>query len=505
MAATADASVYAQPRTAEIRINQLQLPSPDSRFTRSEGSFSTFDSGIAFGVRATLDYANSPLISTVVGSSAAGADSLSKQDRATVEHAVLMHLGVSFLPVDWLMFEFDLPLAVHLSGEDNNSVPRQPVPAGVAPALADPRFGLLFRPYESDVVDVTFGARLWAPLGSTAAYLTGPKKFARGEVLVAVAGNADVVDYGCTLSVAPLLFIGRDGDRGALSCAAHFRLAPMISAGIEPHLALFSYAPRGASDPGGTGLGDATIAVQFEPLLAATANYQGVGLTLAGGPGFGGAPGAAAGRFILSVSYTQHGQHQIEEAKPDDRDMDGVVDDFDACPDEAGTKARSGCPADHDRDGDGIIDGDACPNDAGAKYDDPAANGCPDADNDHFADPVDRCPIEPGKRNGCPRYARLRKTKFVTNPPMRFVRGSFRLPGRARAALFEIIATMQANPDFGKLILSLGTKATHPKLTQRRVARLNKLLDHQNLDADRFQINKDKTQTGGTLKVGVMR
>jgi outer membrane protein OmpA-like peptidoglycan-associated protein len=83
-----------------------------------------------------------------------------------------------------------------------------------------------------------------------------------------------------------------------------------------------------------------------------------------------------------------------------DGDGDGVMDKDDKCPTVAGLKALMGCP---DADGDGVADGsDNCPNEAG-----PAANnGCPwaDADGDGVLDKDDQCPNEAGvaANNGCP-------------------------------------------------------------------------------------------------------
>lgn len=81
-----------------------------------------------------------------------------------------------------------------------------------------------------------------------------------------------------------------------------------------------------------------------------------------------------------------------------DRDGDGVPNEEDLCPDQAGIPGLNGCP---DRDGDGITDGDDdCPDVAGLR----ALNGCPDADGDGIADQNDRCPNEygPASNNGCP-------------------------------------------------------------------------------------------------------
>ena len=108
-----------------------------------------------------------------------------------------------------------------------------------------------------------------------------------------------------------------------------------------------------------------------------------------------------------------------------DGDKDGIPDDEDACPDEAGTKATKGCPdtdgdsvADKldacptvaglakfagcpDSDGDGIVDkDDKCPNEKGTEF----TGGCPDADGDGIIDKDDKCPDEKGvvEENGCP-------------------------------------------------------------------------------------------------------
>ena len=111
-----------------------------------------------------------------------------------------------------------------------------------------------------------------------------------------------------------------------------------------------------------------------------------------------------------------------------DRDLDGIADDVDACPDQPGSESAEGCPdrdfdgiadvndscpdsaglppdgcpapSTSDRDGDGMLDSaDACPDEVGS----PLADGCPDADGDSVADSADACPAEPGSGiEGCP-------------------------------------------------------------------------------------------------------
>jgi hypothetical protein len=84
-----------------------------------------------------------------------------------------------------------------------------------------------------------------------------------------------------------------------------------------------------------------------------------------------------------------------------DRDLDDIADDDDACPDHPGVAspecARNGCPPRKDSDGDGVFDtADACPDIAGLATGD-ARDGCPpDRDGDGIFDAIDACPDAPG-------------------------------------------------------------------------------------------------------------
>lgn len=88
------------------------------------------------------------------------------------------------------------------------------------------------------------------------------------------------------------------------------------------------------------------------------------------------------------------------EKKPKDKDKDGIADEKDNCPDEAGSLITNGCP---DKDADGIADkDDKCPEVAGIVKN----NGCPilDRDNDGVNDNEDKCPDQIGSKKyfGCP-------------------------------------------------------------------------------------------------------
>lgn len=87
-----------------------------------------------------------------------------------------------------------------------------------------------------------------------------------------------------------------------------------------------------------------------------------------------------------------------EPPKVTDSDQDGIPDEQDLCPNEAGTAGLNGCP---DADQDGVPDGeDECPQEAGLA----SFSGCPDSDGDGVPDRDDDCPDEVGlpENNGCP-------------------------------------------------------------------------------------------------------
>ena len=96
--------------------------------------------------------------------------------------------------------------------------------------------------------------------------------------------------------------------------------------------------------------------------------------------------------------YMEHTAGVVVRFGAKDTDKDGIADEDDACPTEAGPQTTKGCP---DRDNDGVADKmDACPDVAGLA----TLSGCPDADGDGIADKDDQCPSEVGSKElmGCP-------------------------------------------------------------------------------------------------------
>jgi len=502
----ATGELRAQNAESEIRIDQYQPASPGSPFGRAEGPLKRFDSGIAYGFRLNMDYAFKPLLSDIDNPSATDP---AQQDgeRALVEHALLLHLGAALRPIDWLNIELNWPFAIFESGEDDARVRGQGKKAGVEGA-GDGRLGAHFQLSTDEDAQISLGGRLWFPSGTPKAYMTSKGKVLRGELVPAIAGEADMVLYGCTLGVSPMFFGGGDGDRLAASCALHFKAAPSITLGIEPHAAVFSYKPETSSSRV-PGPGNADYTVQFEPLAAAAFSIGDFRVGLAAGPGIGNAPGTAQARAVLTLSYASLTEPVVIEKPPDDDDVDGIPNEYDACPQQAGPKERRGCPEERDIDGDGIIEGDACPNDPGAEYADPQANGCPDGDNDHIADPVDPCPNEPGPAGagseGCPKYARLKGGKFVVNPAIQFERRTGKLTKTSRAALIEVIRTMRANPKLESVSVSVGMKGATQRLTDQHAKEVLELFDDQNFPTNRFEVVLSDELKAGNVSLRIIR
>jgi outer membrane protein OmpA-like peptidoglycan-associated protein len=114
-----------------------------------------------------------------------------------------------------------------------------------------------------------------------------------------------------------------------------------------------------------------------------------------------------------------------------DTDGDGLNDEMDKCPNQAGLKEFDGCA---DTDGDKIIDNnDKCPTVAGVA----AFAGCPipDKDMDGVLDPDDKCPDikGPADNGGCPKIENAKfNTQFI-----QFVSGKAILTAKSKELIKE--------------------------------------------------------------------
>jgi outer membrane protein OmpA-like peptidoglycan-associated protein len=174
-----------------------------------------------------------------------------------------------------------------------------------------------------------------------------------------------------------------------------------------------------------------------------------------------------------------------------DGDGDGVVDKDDKCPTVAGLKSLMGCP---DADGDGVADDDDnCPNEAGVV----ANNGCPwpDTDGDGILDKDDKCPNEAGvaENNGCPI---IKPSEEVVNALNTYARSILFDTGKASfqketdKVLEAMVVIFKEYPraDFAieGYTDSVGSKSSNQALSERRANAVRDYLIANGIDAQRL-------------------
>lgn len=175
-----------------------------------------------------------------------------------------------------------------------------------------------------------------------------------------------------------------------------------------------------------------------------------------------------------------------------DRDHDGVNDDVDKCPDVAGLKKYDGCPV-PDRDKDGINDEeDKCPDIPGyARY-----NGCPipDTDGDGINDEEDKCPAVKGvkENNGCPAEIKKEIVEKVDYAAKRiqFTVSKASLLPQSLTVLDEVSAVLKENPELNLLIeghtSADGSFASNMKLSNDRAESVQRYLISKGIDKSRL-------------------
>jgi OOP family OmpA-OmpF porin len=175
-----------------------------------------------------------------------------------------------------------------------------------------------------------------------------------------------------------------------------------------------------------------------------------------------------------------------------DTDKDGITDDKDKCPTVAGVARYNGCPV-PDTDKDGINDeDDKCPTVYGvARY-----NGCPvpDTDKDGVNDEEDKCPTVAGvkENNGCPPIKKeiVEKVKFAARR-IQFEEGKSNLLPASLTVLDEVIIVLKQNPEL-KLSIEGHTSNNadydlNMKLSRERANKVKEYFIKKGIDQDRLQ------------------
>src|SRR5450432_3414405 len=182
-----------------------------------------------------------------------------------------------------------------------------------------------------------------------------------------------------------------------------------------------------------------------------------------------------------------------------DTDGDGIVDRKDKCPDKAGPPERDGCP-EEDRDHDGIVDSkDKCPDDPEDKDGFEDADGCPDPDNDKdgIPDDKDKCPNEPETKNGyqdadgCPDEIPAAIKKFTgVIEGINFKSGKASILNGSYAVLDRAVTVLKQYPDVRLEISghtdSRGKADFNRDLSQRRADAVKLFFISQGVDSSRL-------------------
>jgi outer membrane protein OmpA-like peptidoglycan-associated protein len=499
----------------------------------------------------TLDYGHEPL---VAGTRDASGDF--HQTAAVVEHQLALHVDVAASFLDRVLVGVSLPIVLFESG---TAVP------GFAPlsgaAVGDPRIDLdvrLWGQHERSPIGISVGGHLWIPVGVEGNHAGDSN--VRG-VLKAILGGKVGLPVGAlrwTFNAGVLIResaqIGPALTTTGGSVGTELQLGAGVAwAGLDdrlhigPELALASVLVNGhAFKEDSTSL-DVLVGV----------NYLIADLILVGAAGGIGAlreVGTPDGRFIFRAAYAPRRKAAPKAAPPPapaDRDMDGVPDAEDACPDRAGppnaNALENGCPAkpapaptpppapapppDQDKDGvpdakdncpdqpagehpdsrqpgcpapdsdlDNVFDDvDACPNTPGVPNADPAKNGCPlpDRDNDGIPDDFDACPDRPGvadpdaKRNGCPRV-QVRSGQTTVLQPVFFATNEDTILPQSFPMLQAVAASLASQPQIKRVSIDghaddRGSAMHNLDLSVRRAASIMKFLIEHGVSPDRLE------------------
>jgi outer membrane protein OmpA-like peptidoglycan-associated protein len=188
---------------------------------------------------------------------------------------------------------------------------------------------------------------------------------------------------------------------------------------------------------------------------------------------------------------TQAGVEKYDGCPVPDTDKDGINDDNDKCPTVAGVARYQGCPV-PDTDKDGINDEeDKCPEVSGvARY-----QGCPvpDTDKDGVNDEEDKCPTVAGlpENQGCPAIKEEVKKKVdYAAQNILFATGSYRLAASSNKGLNEVVKILQNNPDL-KLSIdgytdNTGTEEINQKLSKNRANAVKDYFVKKGIDEGRL-------------------
>jgi OmpA-OmpF porin, OOP family len=410
---------------------------------------------------ATLAYGYKPLVVQ---------DANAEERFALVRHQLLLHAGASVVLIERVRVGLDVPFAIYQDGEDGLAA-GDALRGASAPALGDVRLAADARiaGRHGDPITVAAGLRAWLPTGLRSQFTSdGPLRVAPQML---VAGEAGPLAWGARTAV---VVRGRDDRYAGASLGSELFAA--IGAGLRTRGDRLVIGPELQAS--------SVLAELFEkkttPIeLLGGAHWEVThGFRIGAGVGLGLTQGFGSPRVrgLFAIEWTEH------IVTPTlDRDGDGINDDVDACPREAGIfdedPARNGCPPppipQEDADGDGVFDTeDACPTVAGVRTKDPMTNGCP--------------PNAPRP------LAIVTKDQIRIGEEIRFATDSADLLGESDAVLGAVKKILDEHPDIRKVRIeghtdAVGDPAYNEELSARRAASVTQWLTGHGIDAARLE------------------
>lgn len=457
--------------SARFNANPVQPASAHGPFITVEGPVRIEQASTpSWAASVLLDYAHSPLTLQV--------ESPIEGERRVplIEDALVLHTNAAVHLTPSIAVDASLPILAFQLGEGTDIYDRRfKTPPGYG--IGDVRLGALFRTWFGTGVGGVVGVRGWAPTGTEDAFISDDRL--RAEIVAGMFGQTESVRFGCTANGSPTFPAGKPGDRIVVGCATDAQRVPG-----GPRVGIEVFGGGIAIDP------DIRTRSIVEAWGTLRQDAGSVRLTIAAGRGFGTSPGNAAVRLLGMVSFRSDSDDTRHGAKTNstpDRDLDGILNEQDACPDEAGLQSdepkRHGCP-DLDSDGDGIADDfDACPKQKGARASDRSISGCPDRDNDRIVDKLDACPEEPAPpsdnpdRIGCPQHARVVGDQFLLTPAIDPNNSD---PSAESAVLAEVAFALRATPEIQKasveVRLIVGPDDDEIEVADRAVERAEQLV-----------------------------
>lgn len=403
----------AEPTLDGFALNRHQPPEPGGDWFENESL--DFRGTVRPALGLVADFSQRPLILR----DAAGAELVS-----LVHHQFFYHVQAGLVLGGRLRLGASLPLLLHSQGGTGTlanvgSVQNVSVASPEGSGTSDARLAAELRltgQYEQPFA-LALGIRAYIPLGQQELFASDGRARFEGRVLL--AGQPGWFSYAAHAGV--LAHLERD-DFAAIPFGTDLTFGLALGVRIADGTVTLGPEVYGSTVISDSGEGmwkaastpvEATFGAKFRV-------GDSVHLGAAVGTGLTQGLGASQVRILASLEWLASLAPDVARlsATPVLRDLDGdgVMDEWDVCPAEAGVerpldRSRNGCPDAPDSDGDQILDDvDACPAQAGRANADRALSGCPprDADGDGILDSVDACPGLPGSpqrdpsRNGCP-------------------------------------------------------------------------------------------------------